>query len=199
MSFDTDQYDSTIDRIPIYSNSDDENEPDDNKDAESNESFEFDDIYEDYSTPAFELPSYYNIFKDSQFMWILLWIMNFRMKFNLSNTATEALIKFMKLVLIKINGTKFEDFCESLYTIKKLLELSDQFVNFVACQKCHKLYKKEDVVDFQQNNWPSIMNCTHIEFPNSTTRRSYNTILSIQSKLLNGSIVNWLELYMWLN
>jgi len=65
MSFDTDQYDSTIDRIPIYSNSDDENKPDDNEDAESNESFEFDDIYEDYSAPAFELPSYHDIFKDS--------------------------------------------------------------------------------------------------------------------------------------
>jgi len=194
MSFDTDQYDSTIDRTPIYSNSDNENEPDDNEDAESNESFEFDDIYEDYSAPAFELSSHYDIFKDSRFMWILLWIMNFRMKFNLSDTATEALIKFMKLVLIKIGGTEFEDFCGSLYTTKKLLGLSDQFVNFVACQKCHKLYKKEDVVDFQQNNRPSIMNCTHIEFPNSTTRRSCNTALSIQSKLLNGSIVNRPEL-----
>ena len=71
------------------------------------------------------------------------------MKFNLSNIATEALIKFMKLVLIKIGSTEFEDFCGSLYTIKKLLELSDQFVNFVACQKCYKLYKKEDVIDFQ--------------------------------------------------
>ena len=64
----------------------------------------------------------------------------------------------------------------------------------MACQKCHKLYKKEDVVDFQQNNRLSIMNCTHIEFSNSTTRRSCNTALSIQSKLLNGSIVNQPEL-----
>ena len=120
--------------------------------------------------------------------------MNFRMKFNLSDTATEALIKFMKLVLIKISGTEFEDFCGSLYTTKKLLGLSDQFVNFVVYQKCHKLYKKKNVVDFQQNNQPSIMNCTHIEFPNSTTRRSYNIALSIQSKLLNGSIVNQPEL-----
>src|SRR5271170_3860706 len=133
MSFDTDQYDSTIDRTLIYSNSDNENEPDDNEDAESNESFEFDDIYEDYSAPAFELSSHYDIFKDSRFMWILLWIMNFRMKFNLSDIATEVLIKFMKLVLIKISDNKFETFCESLYTIKNFLELSNQFVNFVIC------------------------------------------------------------------
>ena len=65
MSFDIDQYDSTIDCTLIYSNSDNENESDNNEDAESNESFEFDDIYEDYSAPAFELLSHYDIFKDS--------------------------------------------------------------------------------------------------------------------------------------
>jgi len=70
------------------------------------------------------------------------------MKFNLPDTATEALIKFMKLVLIKIGGTEFEDFCGSLYTTRNFLGLSDQFVNFVACKKCHKLYRKEEVVNF---------------------------------------------------
>jgi len=111
-------------------------------------------------------------------MWILLWIMNFKMKFNLSDVATEALIKFMKLVLIKIGSTEFEAFYGSLYIAKNLLELSDQFVNFVACQKCHKLYKKKDVINFRRNNQPSIMNCTHIEFPNSAAQRSCNTALS---------------------
>jgi len=173
MSFDTDQHDSIVNYIPIYSNSEDKSELDENEsnndDAESNENFEFGDIYEDYSAPAFELPSHDDIFTDSRFMWILLWIMNFRMKFDLSNTATEALIKFVKLVLIKIGGTEFEDICGSLYTTKNLLGLSDQFVNFVACQKCHKLYKEKDVMDFQQNNQPSVMKYIHIEFPNSAT------------------------------
>ena len=78
MSFDTDQHNSAIDRISIYSNSEDENESD--NDAESNESFESDDnaesnksfesdnIFEDYSAPAFELPSHSDIFTDSRFM-----------------------------------------------------------------------------------------------------------------------------------
>ena len=72
MSFDTDQRNSTINSISIYSNSepDDESEPD--NDAESNESFEFDDIYEDYSAPAFELSSHHDVFTNSRFMWILL-------------------------------------------------------------------------------------------------------------------------------
>jgi hypothetical protein len=202
MPFDTDLHNSTMDRIPIFSNFDngdaesnesfefDENGSDD---SESNRSFEFDDIYEDYSAPTFELPSHSNgIFTDSRFMWILLWIMNFRTKFNLSDIATEALIKFMKLVLIKIGGAEFEAFCGSLYTTKNFLGLSDQFVNFVACQKCHKLYNKEDVENFRQNNRLPIMKCTHVEYPNSATRRRRicNTALSIQSRLLNGSMVN---------
>ena len=204
MSFDTDQHNSAIDRISIYSNSEDENESDNDAEsnesfesddnAESNKSFESDDIFEDYSASAFELPLHSDIFTDSQFMWILLWIINFRMKFNLSDIATEALIKFMKLVLIKIGGTEFEAICGSLYTTRNFLGLSDQFVNFAACRKCHKLYKMEDVVNFRQNNQSSIMKCTHIEFPNSTTRRSCNTTLSIQSKLLNGNIINRPEL-----
>ena len=66
MSFDIDQHDSTINRISIYSNSeDDRNEPNDDEDAEFNESFEFDDIYEDYLAPAFKLPD--DIFTDDIF------------------------------------------------------------------------------------------------------------------------------------
>jgi Transposase family tnp2 len=161
------------------------------------ESFEeLDDLFEDYSAPDisdFEPLLNSNKFTDtdSRFMWILLWIMNFRIRFNLSDTATEALLKFMKLVLIEIGGNEFENFCGSLYIAKKFLGLSDQFVSFVACQKCHKLYKRDDILNFQQNNRPSIMKCVHVEFPNSATRRKYcNTPLSTQSKLLNGNIIN---------
>jgi len=121
--------------------------------------------------------------------------MNFRIKFNLSNTATEALLKFIKLVLTKIDDDEFEEFCGSLYIAKNFLGLSDQFVSFVACQKCHKLYKQDDILNFQQNNQLSIMKCVHVEFPNSATRRKYcNTPLSTQSKLSNGSIINRPEL-----
>src|SRR5581483_8703980 len=111
--------------------------------------------------------------------------MNFRIKFNLSDNIIEALLKFVKLVLIKISSNQFESFYRSLYTIKNFLGLLDQFISFVACQKCHKLYKQDEVINFQQNNQPSIMKCVHVEFPNSTTRRKYcNTSLSTQSKSL---------------
>ncbi len=66
--------------------------------------------------------------------------MTFRTRFNITETATEALIKFMKLVLIEIKGDNFRDFLDLIYLAKKTLELKDQFHSLVSCPKCHKLY-----------------------------------------------------------
>ncbi len=106
--------------------------------------------------------------------------MTFRTRFNITETATEALIKFMKLVLIEIGGDNFRDFPDSIYLAKKTLGLKDQFHSLVSCPKCHKLYQKQEVTNFQQNGIPAIMTCRHIEFPNSSLRnsRSCNTPLS---------------------
>ena len=106
--------------------------------------------------------------------------MTFRIKFNIPETATEALIKFMKLVLSEIGGESFRNFPNSLYLARKLLGLKDRFHIFVPCSKCHKLYQKQEVENFQRGGFPAVMNCCHIEFPNSTRRRSRtcNTPLS---------------------
>ncbi len=74
--------------------------------------------------------------------------MTFRIRFNITETATEALIKFMKLVLIKIEGDNFRDFSDSIYLTKKTFELKDQFHSLVSCPKCHKLYQKQEVMNF---------------------------------------------------
>src|SRR5947207_15416919 len=95
--------------------------------------------------------------------------MNFRIKFNLLNTATEALLKFISLVLSEV-GTEFKPFCGSLYTANQLLGISDSFIKFVAYKKRHKLYKVDKVKKFQQNNQITIIKCTHIEFSNSATK-----------------------------
>ena len=120
--------------------------------------------------------------------------MNYRIKFNLPNTATEVLLKFISLVLSEVDA-KFEPFCSSLYTANQLLGISDSFIKFAACKKCHKLYKVDKVEKFQQNNQITMMKCTHIEFPNLVTKcKICGTALSTQSKLLNGSIMNKPEL-----
>jgi hypothetical protein len=142
-------------------------------------------IFENYSLPEYDEPnqplppSGLNGDGD-KFLWILIWIMTFRTKFNISETATEALIKFMKLVLSEIGGNNFNDFPDSLYLTRKWLGLKDQYHSFVPCLKCHKLYLKQDVKNFQQEDNPAIMKCQHVEFPNSSHRRTRicNTPLS---------------------
>ena len=80
--------------------------------------------------------------------------------------ATEALLKFMKLVLTEIEED-FNTFPESLYKARNALGLKDKFQTFVPCPKCHKLYEKSEVENFCQNETPTIMKCCHVEFPNS--------------------------------
>ncbi|GBC38129.2 hypothetical protein GLOIN_2v1480991 [Rhizophagus irregularis DAOM 181602=DAOM 197198] len=119
---------------------------------------------------------------DDNFSWILLWIMNYRITYNIPETATESLIKFMKIVLNEIGGENFRTFPNFLYLAKKVLGLKDRFQRFVPCTKCHKLYNKQDVENFRQNESLSVMKCHHIEFPNSSRRgtRTCDTPLSRQ-------------------
>ena len=115
---------------------------DDNEDSE---------IFEDYSPPGYDNepdPSGSKSMIDDRFLWILLWIMTFRTRFNITETATETLIKFMKLVLIKIGGDNFRDFSDSIYLAKKTLGLKDQFHSLVSYLKYYKLYQKQEVINF---------------------------------------------------
>ncbi|GET66052.1 hypothetical protein GLOIN_2v1480991 [Rhizophagus irregularis DAOM 181602=DAOM 197198] len=126
-------------------------------------------IFEDYSPPPYQanMDAEENLIDDN-FSWILLWIMNYRITYNIPETATESLIKFMKIVLNEISGENFRTFPDSLYLAKKVLGLKNRFQRFVPCTKCHKLYNKQDVENFHQNESLSVMKCHHIEFPNSS-------------------------------
>ena len=81
--------------------------------------------------------------------------------------ATEALLKFMKLVLTEIEED-FNTFPESLYKARNALGLKDKFQTFVPCLKCHKLYEKSEVKNFCQSEIPTIMKCHHVKFSNSS-------------------------------
>ena len=77
-----------------------------------------DEIFEDYTTPNFDLYNTEEITVNEDFLWILLWIMKFRTKFNIPEIATESLIKFMKLVLSEISSDDFKDFSNLIYLAK---------------------------------------------------------------------------------
>jgi hypothetical protein len=129
-------------------------------------------VFEDYTPPPYQYPDMEEPPISDRFSWILLWIMTFRIKFNIPETATESLIKFMKLVLSEIGGDDYSEFPASLYLARKVLGLKDQFHIFVPCPKCHKLYQKQEVENFKQDGSLAVMNCRHVEFPNSAHRKS---------------------------
>ena len=156
-------------------------------------------IFESYSSPSFtpfqdsndtRSTNNQSTSNNNSSLWILLWIMKFRTRFNLPETATESLIKFMKLVLKEIGGSKFDSFPDTLYLARKDLRLQDKFHSFAVCPNCHKLYNKQEVVEFRENNNLEVMKCRHIKFPNSTARRSKlcQTPLSQKVMLLNNRI-----------
>jgi hypothetical protein len=80
-------------------------------DSESNNESSYAEIFEDYSSPPYQanMDAEENLISD-QFSWILLWIMNFCITYNIPETAAESLIKFMKIVLNEIGGNNFRLF-----------------------------------------------------------------------------------------
>ena len=84
--------------------------------------------------------------------------------------AIDVLIRFMKIVLYEIGGDEFSPFPDSIYLAKKAIGLKDRFHSFIPCPKCHKLYQKQEVVDFKQENIPTVMEYQHIEFSNLILR-----------------------------
>ena len=90
---------------------DDDGNNDGNNDGNDDEFF---DVFEDYSHPAF-VPENSKLPREDRFMWILIWIMKFRSNYNLPNTATEASIKFVKILCENIDH---ESFPNTLYKAK---------------------------------------------------------------------------------
>jgi hypothetical protein len=152
-------------------NSDDSDADDFRNEDDNNE---YRDRFEDYSTPILEEDASpnSNSFSDSPHLWILLWIMSFRIRFNLPETATESLIKFIKLLLTESGNPNFDTFPGTLYLAKRELGIKDNFQFFAVCPKCNKLYNKQEVEKYKENGRHAVMKCWHIEFPNSATRRN---------------------------
>ncbi|RHZ89048.1 hypothetical protein Glove_19g343 [Diversispora epigaea] len=132
----------------------------------------FSNIFENYLLPNYnpDEPIDSKSTNNNSYLWILLWIINFRIKFNLPKTAIESLIKFIKLLLSEISNSEFDTFPNSIYMTKKELGLRDDFYSFSTCSKYHKLYNKQEVEDYKENDTNSVMKCWHVEFPNSATK-----------------------------
>ena len=182
--------DNRYDTDDIHSNYSSAQDEDDEPSNNENNNDEFSNIFENYSHPMFDFDADISKLPEDgqfgQFTGILIWLMKFRSSFNVSNTAIETLLKFIKMILKQYGNVDHESFPNSLYMLRKSLGLVDRFTQFAACNKCNKLYKKDDVV--AQDN-QTIMKCNHIEFPNSTTKRTKQCRTPLGKKIsLNNSI-----------
>ena len=67
---------------------------------------------------------------------IIIWVFKFQQRFKLSDIALEALIKYLRTVLIRFNKQQFEEFSTSLYKAKKLLKIFQPKMQLAVCTNC---------------------------------------------------------------
>jgi hypothetical protein len=97
----------------------------------------------------------------------------------------KALIKFLYIILIRLNKLRFENFPTSLYMAKKLLNIIQPKMQLAVCTSCHKLYDAKKIIAYKEKGKVATMNCLHNEYPNnSVLSRSHqcNNLLSILKK-----------------
>ncbi|CAB5393701.1 unnamed protein product [Rhizophagus irregularis] len=124
--------------------------------------------------------------------WILLWIFKYQTRFQLSDLAIDALIKFFKLVLLEIDKNRFENFPSSAYMAKKLMGFIKKSNTYAVCPQCNKLFNPTEVIS--KSSADSSTRCNNVEFPNhpiKSQRKSCNTVLLkkvLKSFYENGQI-----------
>ncbi|PKY31903.1 hypothetical protein RhiirB3_449739 [Rhizophagus irregularis] len=122
---------------------------------------------------------------------IILWVFKFQQRYRLSDIALEALIKFLHILLIRINKSQFEGFPTSIYKAKKLLEIIQPKMCMAVCTSCHKLHSAKDIIAYREEGNVAVMNCLHEEFADNLIlkrRNKCNNPLSTLKKNKNGII-----------
>jgi hypothetical protein len=180
----------------------DEDEDDEDEDDENDDDDDYDDDDDDnedndidfFASP--EIDSSDEVFvmeslNDSVETEIILWVFKFQQRFRLSDTALEALIKFLHTLLTRLNKSQFNNFPTSLYIAKKRLNIFQPKMQLAVCGGCHKLYNAKNVVEYKEEGKTAIANCVHEEFPNNSIpsrRNKCNNPLSILKKRKGGTI-----------
>ena len=89
--------------------------------------------------------------------WLVYFVLVWQYKHHISDNGIEQLLRFMRQLLFCIGQIVKEhsDFClvlaanlpTTLYSARKFLNIDrDNFVQYVVCPKCTKLYHKDDIV-----------------------------------------------------
>ncbi|CAG8454784.1 27038_t:CDS:2 [Dentiscutata erythropus] len=149
--------------------------------------------FEDYSAPNIDNNNQTrfnpNVNQPLEYEWILLWLLKFQSRFNLSEAAIDTLIKFIYIILVEIGGKiHFGHYPNSIHMVRKYFKIGKNFMKYVTYPNCSKLYRKDDVVSSQNNKKElEIKKCNHIEFLNiigTRQKKTCNSALAVQKKYL---------------
>ena len=160
-------------------------EEDDDDDGDDDE--EEEDIEEFFSSPEIGNDEVFVMesLNDSIETEIILWVFKFQQRFRLPDIALEVLIKFLHIVLTRLDKSRFKNFPASLYLAKKMLNIFQPKMQLAVCNNCHKLYNVRNIVEYKEEGKAAIANCLHEEFPDNpvlSRRNKCNNPLSILKK-----------------
>src|SRR3954454_16403047 len=98
---------------------------------------------------------------------IVIWVFKFQQIFKIPDKALEALIKFLYTILVRLNKQQFDEFSNSLYKAKKLLNLFEPKLQLAVCTKCHKLHNAANIIDYKEEGKVVETKCLHEEYSNN--------------------------------
>ena len=98
---------------------------------------------------------------------IIIWVFKYQQRFRFSDMALEALIKFLCIILTRLNKSQFKNFPNSLYMAKKMLNIFQPKMQLAICSDCHKLHNVRNIVEYKEGGKAAVKTCLHEEFPNN--------------------------------
>src|SRR6266487_213844 len=155
---------------------DNDNEDEDNINREES-FFAFPEINGD-EIPVMEMES----LNDSIDSEIIIWVFKFQQRFKIPDTALEAIIKFLRVILLRFDKLQFDNFPTSLYKAKKWLKIFERKMQLAVCTDCHKLHNVAKLNTYKEEGKLAVMNCLNEEFPNNpipSRRKQCNNQLSV--------------------
>ena len=167
-----------------YFDEENEEEDDDDDNMDQEEEDEGENIF---ASPKFDSDEVFVMesLNDSLETEIILWLFKFQQRFRLTDMALEALIKFLHIILTRLNKSQFEKFPNSLYMAKKYLNISQPKMQLAVCNKCHKMHNIKDIVVYKEEEKITIKNCLYEEFPDNpipSRRNQCNNLLTVLKK-----------------
>src|SRR5688572_9754898 len=177
----------------IYQDEDNENKDYEDGDYGDNDNEDVGGIEDLFASPEVDSDEIFVIksLNDSMVTEIILWAFKFQQRFRLSDTALEALIKFLHVVHTRLDKSKSKNFPPSLYIAKKMLNIFQPKMQLAVCSDCHKLHNVKNIVEYKEKEKPAVANCQHEEFPNNSVpsrRNKCNNTLSTLKKRKDGTI-----------